>query len=264
MIKIISIVFLLLNCPSTAWSELNCKLVSADKNELKLGAPISIKFVFWPKEEFHLAAFQEQNKNESDLLGAFYINQITSTKVSEYNEQAVVIDLEIVPLKAFDVNIMPMYSDSSNSCMVQLENIKFGKQKEKPEITIIDQKSEPLSGKSRKLLWSFLSVVIIFVLALLILIGKRVISKNKMKHRIALRKDYFKHLFASAEHREDYEKIYAIREEWIDLINSDNHKKDIEVFFAAVNLYQYQKEWKEKELNRCRDAFSKIRGVWNG
>lgn len=264
MIKIISVAFILFSYAHIVMAELNCKLVSTSTTEIKLGIPQNFKLVFWPKQEFHLAAFQDQNKVETLLIESFYINKIDDTKISENNEQAAVINLEVVPLKPFDTKIFPIYTDSQNNCLMKLENVEFQQEKIEPQIIILEQKTDPLPGESQRLFWAVLVLILVILISVLIFFGQKIIKQNKAKHRLAIRIEYFKHLFEKAENRKDYEKIYAVRDEWLSLLDCEHQQKDLDAFFAAVNLYQYQKEWSEIEFKRCTEAFCKIKEVWNG
>jgi len=246
---------------SSLHAELNCQLEVPSKEVLALGMPVELQIVFWPKEEFSIDSFRQSNRDGAELVSSFYINQTYSVKPSVNNEQAVVISLEVVPIKAFDTKILPMYSDGINSCLLKLENVTFSTEKIKPQIVILAQPSDPLPGKTKNILYSFISILVLFLIVALAYLGRRFFIKKRASQRLQLRKDFFRHLFKNAKSREEFEKLYVLRDEWLKLLPAEN--SDIYGFFTILNKIQYQKSWSEQELEQCEEAFGKIREVWN-
>ena len=255
---IFSICFFLLN---NAQAGLSCKLTNKAHGKIAIGTPVELELVFWPKSEFDLNAFQTKNVHGEMLIDSFFINKLSPTQISKYNEQAVVIKIEVVPLKAFDTKVLPMYVDEANNCMMEVESVSFISEKIDPKIVIISQPFDALPGTSYQWIVWVMSVFTVFLLVVLGIVIKKIILRRREKLKIELRREYFSHLFLNAESRLDFEKIYVMREEWEYLLESvDNGVRD---FYLTLNKYQFQQEWSDEELEECILAFSKIREIWH-
>jgi predicted nuclease with TOPRIM domain len=61
--------------------------------------------------------------------------------------------------------------------------------------------------------------------------------------------------------REDFEKIYKSREEWLKLLEGSEEK--VSDFFRTLNQIQFKESWTDEDLDRCRESFKSLEGVWN-
>ncbi len=239
-------------------AEVNCQIHFVEP-KVMLGVPVDAQLIVWPKESVDqekLASFLAQSNS---LVDTFYINSRGKIKISENNSDALVVDLELVLIKLFDPKILPLFSDGSNSCTIEWRNLELINKKVKPQLTIINQHANPLPEERNpwRFLFYFLAIVLTILIAYLLF---KWWKKREREKKIALRKEYFSTLFANALEREDYERIYKMRDEWIPLLQGELSSTAINEFFRVINDLQYKKEWSPEELAECQQSFKKLKG----
>jgi hypothetical protein len=261
MMKLFAIVTLLWTVSFSLLAEeggLNCRLRTiAEAKSYLLGEPLDMELVLWPKQALQLGALLKQLSPGSLLVDSFYINKIAEVKKSENNVDAVVLKLEVVPLKPFDIAIMPFYTDGTNSCTLEIKGFSFVSEKIKPQISILEQPSDPLPTPSR--LWL---QIVIGLLVVLILLGiawgvYKFWQRKREREKITLRKEYFKTLIENAKSRREIERFYLLRDEWEKLICSKN---GVEEFYSKITPILYKKEWSDGELDSVSHSLEKLAG----
>ncbi len=68
----------------------------------------------------------------------------------------------------------------------------------------------------------------------------------------------YREKFLSATTRQDYEEIYAKKEEWLPLLTE--RPTAYNDFFKVMNQHQYKPHWGNEELNDVKNVFDIIRG----
>lgn len=69
---------------------------------------------------------------------------------------------------------------------------------------------------------------------------------------------FYRMKFEKASLREDYEELYARKEDWLPLIQARTTAYD--EFFKVMNLHQYKPAWGAEELREVKSIFDIIRG----
>lgn len=106
----------------------------------------------------------------------------------------------------------------------------------------------------------------IFAGILLVLFIIALVKRNQLiKWVRGLKKDpkaeairLFKDKFQKASSREDFEEIYARKEEWLPLLSARTSAYD--EFFNVMNQHQYKPSWGSEELKDVKNIFDIIRG----
>jgi uncharacterized membrane protein len=101
-------------------------------------------------------------------------------------------------------------------------------------------------------------IIMLMVLAYYKRISVRQFYKKLRNDSNSILAKRLKDKFANASKREDYEEIYAIRQEWQHLIEtpSDSYNN----FFKIIEMHQYKKMWSAEELLEVKNSFEPIRG----
>lgn len=138
---------------------------------------------------------------------------------------------------------------------------------EPPLIKIIslEKKAEDFFILDQALSFSHYQIYALIVLIIILAVGtfvqrdklKKVIKRLK-KDPQALAVKYFNEKFQKASTREDFEEIYARKEEWLQLLKE--RPEAYKEFFNIINQHQYKPSWGSAELKDVSNVFDIIRG----
>lgn len=100
-----------------------------------------------------------------------------------------------------------------------------------------------------------------FILMLLLFWKRKIIKSLIQKFKsnpVAAATKKYKEMFLQAATRQDYERIYALRNDWLQLIvvQAPAYKE----FFSKMEQHQYKKSWNNEELSEVQNCFDVIRG----
>lgn len=100
-------------------------------------------------------------------------------------------------------------------------------------------------------------VTAIIALIICFLVFKKLAPRFRQKKQEGYTASHFNNIFQSASTREDFERIYALKEKWIPLLHgvTPAHRD----FFKTINQHQYKKRWDNDELLETRTSFDPIR-----
>jgi hypothetical protein len=104
-------------------------------------------------------------------------------------------------------------------------------------------------------------IVVILTLILLVYYKRKSIQYFLSKYKndpTSIYKIKMKEMFNNASNREDFEEIYALRKEWLGLINDS--ADSCRNFFEIIEMHQYKKNWDSGELLEVKKSFDPIRG----
>lgn len=108
------------------------------------------------------------------------------------------------------------------------------------------------------MLWMIVAAVAVAFAALAFVFRKRIAEFfKKKKNKTNYTPDYFNQLFTNASGREDFERIYALKEYWLPLLKIQTPAHGD--FFKVLNQHQYKKHWGSDEINETKTSFEMIR-----
>lgn len=231
------------------------------KGEFSLGQITSVKegdivegvLKVWPIENFDAGEF---NKLQNSLLfSSLQLVQVISVEPSANNADVVVLKGNYV------VHASKYLTALQFNYKGQIISI------EPPQIKVIplEKKSEDYFILDQSLSLSHYQVYILFGLLLSICVVLFVKRKKILAFIKGLKKDpkaeaikYFNEKFQKASTREDYEEIYAKKNEWLPLLK--DQPSAYKEYFSIMNTHQYKPQWGPVELNEVKAIFEIIRG----
>lgn len=229
---------------------MNSELIISSKSaEINSGEFNEIIIRLWPTENVNL---DELKKIEGQtLFGGLYISEIQSLSPSENNAE--VFEIKAIGVVTGEINPSKLYFNYLGHeipVKFQDQKIKFTENKNK-DFYILDQ-SLDLKLKT----WIIISLIIILLFCIMVLFRKKIGDIFKTKKTQDPRED-FKTLFLNAKSREDFERIYSEKENWIPLLTVKTQAHSD--FFDTINQYQYKKNWSHEEQVDVETSFDNIR-----
>lgn len=253
MKTIYSFVFCLLLTINIVWAQtINSEFLPAQNiSQFKEGDIIEATIRVWPIENADLTQFKKLEKDT--LFNAFYLAQITSLAPSPNNA-------DVVELKGLFIikstKVEPIYVFKYNQAIIELRSGDV-------KVTPLGDKSQEFYILDQSLDSSRLWMILTGAGIILMILG--FVKRQKIKELlINLRPDQAKkdrkkydELFRVASKREDFEKLYKEKNQWLALL-TDKAPAHLE-FLKTLNQYQFKKDWNNEELNEVRASFDIIR-----
>lgn len=229
---------------------MNSELIILPKGaEVNTGEFVSVVFRIWPVEN---ANTEELKKIEGQtLFGGLYVNEIQSLAPSENNADVFEIKaLGVITGEIPSSKLFFNYLGQEIPVKYQSLNIKLTENKTK-DFYVLDQGVD-LKFKP----WLTILLAIMFLSGVVFFFRKKLLGVFEQKKTDDPRKA-FKNLFISAKNREDFEKIYSEKENWLPLltIKTQAHAD----FFNTINQYQYKMNWSHAEQIEVETSFDQIR-----
>jgi hypothetical protein len=211
---------------------------------------------FWPIENADLKQFNSLEK--STLFNAYYLTKILELGTSSNNSD--VVELKgLFIVKSFKVEAEQVVKYNLNIIRVSRPTLMVKELKNKNKVYNILNQSSVDSNPFLFLIFT------LFILALLIVtIVKRKKGENfffsfrnnaKNTERKLIK--HYDEVFRTANKREDFEKIYQDRINWLPLLKVRTGSHDD--FFKTLNLIQFKKDWDNENFIEVRSAFDLIR-----
>lgn len=183
------------------------------------------------------------------FLEYFKVAKVEALKQNENNPEIWTIDLELISLKEFSVYAPHIWSWKAINIPVEMTNdlrILNNFQNEK-KIIVLESKS--IDQKN----YTWIVVLGVFAFAVVITI---IISVKKRNARI-IAQNKWKEIFNNINSREDYERVYSLRKEWLTKVPED--VPCVQEFFSVMNDCQYKKEWSDIEKHQVQNAFDELK-----
>lgn len=133
------------------------------------------------------------------------------------------------------------------------------------KVSALENKAQDFFILDQPLNLSHYRVYILGGLVLLVLLVAVVKRKKLAQLLKGVKKDpraeairVFREKFQNASTREDFERIYATKDEWLPLLPV--HTSAYNEFFSVMNQHQYKPAWGSEELREVKNIFDIIRG----
>ena len=254
--KNLSLIFIsILLLLSTAFgAEIQSEFHIVDSDQVvKEGDIVEGILKIWPLENADIGEFK--NLQEKILFDAFYLTDIQSVGPSENNA-------DVVEMKAWFIVqgskglTDQVFSYKGRTILIHAPNVKIEKLGiDKDDYYIMNQ-SISYSSTTQVIF----GVVVFLIIALVILKRKKLSSLfHKYKYdpkKEAIKK--FRDLFSKAQSREDFEKIYSLKNDWYEFI--EMKAPAYNEFFRLMETHQYKRSWSTEEINEVATGFDVIRG----
>lgn len=219
-------------------------------NVLREGDVVTATLRVWPLENPNKEFFGSLlNKT---LFDSFYLAEIVSMESSVNN--ADVFELKGRFIVASKVNADKLVLNyENNNIHVKYHEVLFRPLDEKNnDFYVLNQ-----SDGSGIYISIIVVVVGLLVLALFYYNRDKLLSFFKKK-KVESKEEFYKNKFLKASSRQDFEWIYANKEEWTKLIETIT-PAHLE-FFNVLNLHQYKRSWSREEEKEVVESFDVIRG----
>lgn len=219
---------------------------------LKEGDIVEGLIKIWPLENADLEEFK---KLEDKSLGnSLYVSQIESVSTSANNADVVEAKVLFI-VKRNKENSLSQIDYKGTPIPLEMPKINLAAEDKEPtEYFIMNQKVDYLN----------IGLIVIsglIALAVLLFALKRK-SLQKMINNfrsdpVTIAKKKYDALFVKAVKREDFEEIYAAKNEWLSLIQVQ--APAYREFFAIMDQHQYKRFWTTEDLREVQSSFDVIR-----
>lgn len=220
------------------------------KNELTVGETSTIEVVLTPMEKRLLSKEALEGKQ---WLGLFYVAKVNSIKVSENNYDAIVLSLDVIPVKEFRPSELYIWQLGDRNIPIKMPNFKINNvQLNSKEFAIYSMPNVGFEDFDWKA-WIILTLTLICLAALFLIFrrkGRRVKDK---------REDYNK-LMATTSTHEDLEILYRKRREILADLREGADSKKFEHFFQSYAFDQFAPNWKERDISELVKAARDLSG----
>jgi len=248
----LALTFLLLS--NLALAELKGELsLSGEPSTVKEGDLIEATLKVWPLENADVKEFAKLQN--STLFNSLQLIQIHSIEPSANNADVLEVKGTFLARSA---KYLTNFELNYKGELVQIPA---------PAVKVIplEKKAEDYFVLDQSLSLSFYRLYFIGAL-LLILLSAAFIKRKQLSNWISsFKKDpkamaikHYREKFMTAATREDYEEIYAKKEEWLALLTE--RPTAYNDFFTVMNQHQYKPHWGPDELNDVKNVFNVIRG----
>ena len=219
---------------------------------LKEGDVVEGLIKVWPLENADLGEFK---KLEDKPLGnSLYVSQIESVETSANNADVVEAKILFI-VKRNKENMAPLIDYKGTAIPLQLPELNLAPEDKDPaEYFIMNQKVDYLN--IGLIIASGLLVLVVLIFALKRKTIKNLIN-NLRSDPVAIAKKKYDALFIKANKREDFEEIYASKDEWFKLV--EVKAPAYMEFFEVMNLHQYKRFWSTEDLREVQSSFDVIR-----
>lgn len=215
--------------------------------------PVPFEFHFYPVGEKTIREV-EPIINVGRFLGNFFVFEITEKGFSPNNQDVFVAKGRLVMADLPRKN--------------QIFSVKFEGNPIEVEIRSKEPKELKMEGKEiifvslpflyrmtwmEKLIYAILAVCAFS--SLMYGLRKLILSMKKKKERKKLRQRILES-FSNAQTRDDYERIYRQRQEWIDFLGGKN--PETVTFLKNIEDVQYKREWTEEEAQAIKEKSQEV------
>lgn len=219
---------------------------------LKEGDVIEGVIKVWPVENADLNEFKKLEN--MTLANALYITEVENVEASVNNADVIEAKLLFIVKRSVE-NTQGRLSYKGRMINIQVPPLKIAPPDKDPEdYYVLDQGT----------IFSNLGLIVggLFITAVIMMIfikRKAIISiTKKLKHDpVAVSRKKFTEKFNNANKREDFEELYALREEWMGLFKEPAPPMDD--FFKTMNQHQYKKNWNAQIHEEVKNSFDNIR-----
>ncbi len=105
--------------------------------------------------------------------------------------------------------------------------------------------------------WLLIGLLLAGLLVLVFLVGRFISKRKSRKILLEYTPERFDEIFRAAGTREEFERIYSLKNSWISLLK--NQTPSHADFMKIMNQHQYKKHWGADELNEVKSSFENIR-----
>lgn len=220
---------------------------------LQEGDLVEAVLKIWPIENVDLNEFKQLDNMV--LANALIITEVESVGPSLNNADVVEAKLLLIVKRSLE-NPSSALNYKGQLISVVIPPLKIEAADKAPEdYYVMDQ---GLVGSD---MLKVVVALVCFVLMLLLFWKRKNIKSLIQKFKsdpVAIATKKYKGIFLQATSRQDYEKIYALRNEWLQLIavQAPAYKE----FFSKMEQHQYKKSWNDEELSEIQNCFDVIRG----
>lgn len=242
------LITLLLTLSFSAWS-MNAELSPVSTSPIKEGDIIEAVLRVWPVEEANETQLRSlEGKNLFTSLYLFKINSIApsinNADVIELNGTFIVKGPSISPSQFIDMG-------------TEAVEVKW----KGPAIQALTQKTKDFFVLNQSTVssyfWLIVGIILLVFILTAILFRKKIFGFLRKNQKPEYTPDYFNKLFTSAGSREDFERIYSLKNYWLPLLKVQTPAHND--FFKVLNQHQYKKHWGADEINETKTSFEMIR-----
>ncbi|MFA6237320.1 MAG: hypothetical protein WC635_08355 [Bacteriovorax sp.] len=206
----------------------------------------------WPIESADLNEFRQLENMV--LANALFVTDIESIEVSLNNADVVEIKLLAIA-KPTKENLSSQFVYKGQTIQISTPALHVESSGNAPEdYYIMDQ------GLLRSSLYSTLLISGLLIMALMAFWKRNNLKSLLRKFRrdpVAVARKKYNEVFLKASTRKDYEEIYALRKDWMNLIK--DHAPAYREFFQSMEQHQYKRLWTSEETNEVKNHFEIIR-----
>lgn len=228
----------------------NVEMSITDSKKLIEGDVFESVIRIWPIETSDYSPFKSMQGRS--LFGAFYVVSINDISPSENNVEVLEIKLTAIVKTSKKENVETIIVNGETLPIIwKGPNIQALKNKSK-EYYILDQ------GTILGIHWTYIAAIAMLVLGLLYFFRKKLVTFLKKNKKIEEYSPlFFNNVFSSATTREDFERVYALKDKWVPLlqVQSPAYKE----YFTILNQHQYKRHWTNDDLSEVKAAFEPIR-----
>lgn len=233
----------------TVRAEIKAELgLSSSSQVYKEGDLVEGTLKIWPVENADLEQFK---KLENTGLGSsLLIAEVESAGVSPNN--ADVVELKLLFIVRPQKEASSSINYNGQSVVVNLPQVQVQEIKKEKDFIVLDQ-----GAFNSPFIFILISAGVLALILLAVWQRKRIVGLFSKDPKAMMIKK-FDRLFQEAQLRSDFEKVYALKKEWLPLLKIKGLAH--EEFFKIMEEHQYKKEWGEKEISEVRKSFDFIRG----
>lgn len=246
-------IFLLLISFSALAAELKAEFSLGEITSVKEGDIVEGVLKVWPIDNFDATEF---TKLQNTLFfSSFQLVQIVSIEPSANNA-------DVIELKG---NYIVRASKYLTALQLNYKGQTINVEAPQVKVTPLEKKSEDYFILDQSLNLSHYQFAILIGILILLLVASAVKRKQVKAFILGFKKDpiaearkRFNEKFQRAGTREDFEEIYARKNEWLPLLKEQ--PSAYKEFFTVMNEHQYKPEWRAEELKEVKSIFDIIRG----
>lgn len=233
--------------------ELKAILYISGDQELTQAQPREFEFQFYPVGEKTIDEL-EAIVPLGRFINHFYIFDIKEKGFSPNNHDVFVVSGRLVLVDVFRKNQMLPFKFNDKELYVEVRSGKpIALKSETQEIMYMSL--PPISKLS---FWEkvFYSILAFLILSALIAGGRKLFFIQRQKNAKKRKKANLLDAFSNAQTRDDYERLYRQREDWIALLGGKN--PEAVTLLKDIEEVQYKKEWSESELEQIREKTQQV------
>lgn len=238
---------------SCLWA-MNAEIVPTHSTPIKEGDIVEAILRIWPVEQPNEAQFRKLEGQT--LFQSLMLFKINSIGTSENNADVTEIKATFI-VRGQKLSTGQTIEVGSELVPVQWKGPAIQSLSDKGQNFVILNQSTVAS-----MFWIIVGVIVLVTAAIIFTFRKRLLELFKRTaHKNELTPAYFNQLFTAASSREDFERIYSLKQHWVPLLKIQTPAHND--FFKVLNQHQYKKHWGSDELNETKTSFEMIRRSFN-